>query len=81
MSYNVNEEIRVIRQGQAIKAQGIIPPGVVGHNPGFHALAAALVGSPDLLVLDEPTWPTPCSIAMAIRKAPMAGAPCPTARR
>jgi ABC-type transport system substrate-binding protein len=35
MSYNVNEEIRVIRQGQAIKAQGIIPPGVVGHDPAY----------------------------------------------
>jgi ABC-type transport system substrate-binding protein len=37
MAYNVGEEIRVIRQGQAIKAQSIIPPGVVGHNPKYRS--------------------------------------------
>ncbi|MEO8485667.1 MAG: ABC transporter substrate-binding protein [Betaproteobacteria bacterium] len=33
MSYNVDEEIRVIRNGQAIAARYPIPPGVVGHDP------------------------------------------------
>ncbi len=37
MAYNVGEEIRVIRQGQAIQAQSIIPPGVVGHNPKYRS--------------------------------------------
>lgn len=37
MSYNVNEEIRVIRQRQAIKAQAIIPSGVVGHDPTYYS--------------------------------------------
>lgn len=37
MSYNVNEEIRVIRQRQAIKAQAIIPSGVVGHDPTYRS--------------------------------------------
>lgn len=37
MAYNVGEEIRVIRQGQAVKAQSVIPPGVVGHNPKYRS--------------------------------------------
>ena len=37
MAYNVGEEIRVIRQGQAIQAQSIIPPGVVGYNPNYRS--------------------------------------------
>ena len=35
MSYNVADEIRVIRNGQAIEARYPIPPGVVGHDPGW----------------------------------------------
>ena len=30
MSYNIEDEIRVIRKSQAIKAESPIPPGVVG---------------------------------------------------
>ncbi len=37
MSYNVDEEIRVIRNGQAIEAKFPIPPGVVGHQPGWQS--------------------------------------------
>ncbi len=37
MAYDVGEEIRVIRQGQAIKAQSVIPPGVVGHDPAYRS--------------------------------------------
>ena len=33
MAYDVDEEIRVIRNGQAVEAQYPIPPGVVGHDP------------------------------------------------
>ena len=35
MSYDVAEEIKVIRNGQAIEARFPIPPGVVGHDPGW----------------------------------------------
>ena len=35
MSYDVAEEIRVIRNGQAIEANFPIPPGVVGHDPAW----------------------------------------------
>jgi ABC-type transport system substrate-binding protein len=35
MAYPVEEEIRVIRNGQAIEAQFPIPPGVVGHDPNY----------------------------------------------
>jgi oligopeptide transport system substrate-binding protein len=34
MSYNVAEEIDVIRKGQAVRAEYIVPPGVAGHNVG-----------------------------------------------
>ncbi len=37
LAYDLNEEIRVIRQGQAIPAQMIIPPGVVGHDPAYRS--------------------------------------------
>ena len=35
MSYDVDEEIRVIRNGQAMAARYPIPPGVVGHDPAW----------------------------------------------
>ena len=35
MAYNVDEEARVIRQGQAEWASQVIPPGVSGHDPTF----------------------------------------------
>jgi ABC-type transport system substrate-binding protein len=35
MAYNVPEEIRVIRQGQAIPATQPVPPNVTGHNPSL----------------------------------------------
>jgi oligopeptide transport system substrate-binding protein len=37
MAYNVDEEIRVIRNGQAVEAQYPIPPGVVGHDPKYRS--------------------------------------------
>ena len=37
MAYDLNEEIRVIRQGQAVRAQMAIPPGVVGHDPDYRS--------------------------------------------
>jgi hypothetical protein len=37
MAYPVEEEIRVVRNNQAIEAQFPIPPGVVGHDPGYRS--------------------------------------------
>ena len=35
MAYPVAEEIKVVRNGQAVEAQFPIPPGVVGHDPAY----------------------------------------------
>jgi len=35
MAYNVDEETSVIRQGQAVWASQLLPPGVNGHDPKF----------------------------------------------
>jgi len=35
MAYNVDEEVRVLRQGQGVPATQVIPPGVSGHDPQF----------------------------------------------
>jgi ABC-type transport system substrate-binding protein len=37
MSYDIDEEIRVIRKGQAVHLQMPIPPGVVGHDPNYRS--------------------------------------------
>jgi ABC-type transport system substrate-binding protein len=37
MSYNPAEEIKVIRNGQAVEANYPIPPGVVGHVPNWQS--------------------------------------------
>jgi oligopeptide transport system substrate-binding protein len=35
MAFSVEEEIRIVRNGQAIEAQYPIPPGVVGHDASY----------------------------------------------
>ena len=35
MSYNIDDQIRIIRKGQAVRAQYPIPPGVAGHDPMY----------------------------------------------
>ncbi|MFO1323160.1 MAG: ABC transporter substrate-binding protein [Burkholderiales bacterium] len=35
MSYDASEEVRVVLNGQAVEAEYPIPPGVVGHVPGW----------------------------------------------
>ncbi|HVO91060.1 MAG TPA: ABC transporter substrate-binding protein [Casimicrobiaceae bacterium] len=35
MSYNIDEEIRVLRLGQGMPATQVIPPGVTGYDPKF----------------------------------------------
>ena len=37
MAYNVDEEVKVVRNGQAIEAQYPIPPGVVGHDAAYRS--------------------------------------------
>ena len=37
MAFDTEEEIRVVRRGQAIPARTPIPPGVVGYNPKFQS--------------------------------------------
>jgi oligopeptide transport system substrate-binding protein len=35
MAYRIDDQIRVIRNGQAVRAQFPVPPGVAGHDPGY----------------------------------------------
>ena len=37
LSYNVAEEVNVVRNGQAIEAEYPIPPGVVGHDAAYRS--------------------------------------------
>jgi len=37
MAYNVEDEIKVVRNGQAIALDYPIPPGVVGHDPAYRS--------------------------------------------
>ena len=37
MSYKVEDQIRIIRKGQSIRAQYPIPPGVAGHDPEYRS--------------------------------------------
>ena len=40
MSYNTQAEIALLRNGQATRAQMIVPPGVVGHDPSYRSSIA-----------------------------------------
>jgi ABC-type transport system substrate-binding protein len=35
MAYRIDDQIRIIRKGQAVKAEYPIPPGVAGHDPNY----------------------------------------------
>lgn len=37
MAYKVEDQIRILRNGQAIRAQFPIPPGVAGHDPAYRS--------------------------------------------
>lgn len=37
LAYDVHAEIDRVREGQAIPAQGLLPPGVSGHDPAFRS--------------------------------------------
>jgi len=38
MSYDIEEDIRVVRNGQAVEAMYPIPPGVVGHDASYRGI-------------------------------------------
>lgn len=38
LAYDMDQEIRVIRKGQAIALQSVVPPGVVGHDPQYRSI-------------------------------------------
>ena len=38
MAYNVSEEVRVVRNGQAVETNFPVPPGVVGHDPDYRGI-------------------------------------------
>jgi len=63
MAYNTDEDIRVVRQGQAVPATQPVPPGVTGHDPGFNghvsfdpAGARALLDRFGYVDRDHDTW-------------------------
>jgi len=35
MAYRIDDQIKIIRKGQAIKAEFPIPPGIAGHDPSY----------------------------------------------
>jgi ABC-type transport system substrate-binding protein len=35
LAYNIGEEISLVRNGAAIEAQSLVPPGVLGYDPAF----------------------------------------------
>lgn len=37
MAYNIDDQIRIIRKGQAVRAHYPIPPGVAGHDPHYRS--------------------------------------------
>lgn len=40
MSFNVDEYIRILRKGQAVKAEMLVPAGVNGHNQNIEVVLA-----------------------------------------
>lgn len=41
LAYDMPQEVRILRKGQAIAAQGPIPPGVQGYDPAFRSPTVA----------------------------------------
>ena len=71
MAYNVDEEITVVRNGQAVEAHFPIPPGVVGHDPKLQVQRQATIRPARNALLDR----------FGYRRGPTATASCPTASR
>ena len=71
MAYNIDDEIKVVRKGQAVALQMPIPAGVVGHDPSLSQRQP----------VRSRLRPTSCSTISATRRARTAGGRCPTASR
>ncbi len=50
MSYNVDDEIKIIRQGQGIPATQMIAPNMIGHDPNFNGRAKFDVATANALL-------------------------------
>ncbi len=50
MSYNVDDEIRIVRQGQGIPATQMIAPNMIGHDPTFNGRAKFDVATANALL-------------------------------
>jgi ABC-type transport system substrate-binding protein len=50
MSYNVDDEIKIVRQGQGIPATQMIPPNMIGHDPNFNGRAKFDVATANALL-------------------------------
>ena len=50
MSYNVDDEIKIVRQGQGIPATQLLPPNVIGHDPNFNGRAKFDVATANALL-------------------------------
>ena len=50
MAYNVDDEIKIVRQGQGIPATQILPPNVIGHDPNFDGRAKFDVATANALL-------------------------------
>ncbi|HEV7801124.1 MAG TPA: ABC transporter substrate-binding protein, partial [Burkholderiales bacterium] len=37
MAYKIDDQIRIIRKGQAVRAQYPVPPGIAGHDPRYRS--------------------------------------------
>jgi len=68
MGYDIDEEIRVIRKGQAVKAQQMVSPVIAGHDPNYKSLVKFSPLSANAL-LDQ----------FGYKKTPRAIECCPTA--
>jgi ABC-type transport system substrate-binding protein len=76
LAYNVDEETKIVRQGQAEWASQLIPPGVQGHDPKFigntkydPAAARALLDKFGYVDRDKDGWrETPDGQPLVLRK-------------
>jgi oligopeptide transport system substrate-binding protein len=50
MSYNVDDEIKIVRQGQGVPATQVLPPNVIGHDPNFNGRAKFDVATANALL-------------------------------
>jgi ABC-type transport system substrate-binding protein len=50
MAYNVDDEIKIVRQGQGIPATQVLPPNVIGHDPTFNGRAKFDVATANALL-------------------------------